>query len=688
MQHPLWHKIPLVRLLIPFVTGIGLSMFVEVSVAPVFYACVLLTSVSVWVYFRVKRFVNRWVFGICINACILSVGWCLHLYHNELRSEHHFSQAKTAEWIWVRVDEEPVVKASSYKWFGRVIGCEDSTGTIESTMGGLLVYIGKEGLRRLPHYGDVLKIHVTKLAPIPGPQNPDEFNYRRYLGFRQIFFQVYLKPDECIWATANRGNKIISLVYKVQSYVKGVLVRCIDSPKEAGVAEALLYGYDDDIDGETIQAYANTGTLHVLAVSGMHVGIIYMILALLLTPLNGSKKGKVVKQLLILSLLWVYSLICGFSPSILRATVMFSFIIVADIMNMRSSVYNTLAASAWVLLCYDPNMIANVGFQLSYLAVLGIVFFQPIIANWYTAPNWFVEQVWSITAVSLAAQLMTFPIGLLYFHQFPNYFLFSNLIIIPLTTLILYSGIALLAISKFTWLSWLLGQLLMKLIAFTNFLVKAVEHLPFAYTNGIHISILQSLVLYGIIMLLTGFLLLHNKVLLKGGLCLGILYMLTTAYHQMEVNNQSRMVVYQIKNQNAIHLISGTAAILIGDSTLLVNQNKLKFHLQQHIWKSGIQLQNNRYIDSIHWQRLTLPKFRLMLSGSTPFTDSADCNLLVLKNNIPIEQVVRHIHAEQIVITSAIKPAKAMQMLSFLRSNNIDANYVGEKGAIQLSLPK
>jgi competence protein ComEC len=688
MQHPLWHKIPLVRLLIPLVCGIGVSMFVEWPFLPVFFLALFFVCLMVCIQMLLKRYVHRWMFGVVVNACVFTVGLSLHLHSNELLNVVHYSHAIDAQYVWVKIEEEPIAKTSSYKMVATVVSIEDSCGNHMNTIGELLVYIGKEGVERKVSYGNVLRIPYAKITPIPGPQNPDEFDYKRYLAFKQIYFQVYLKPDECVWATSQLSNPLRSWVYRVQHYFKGVLTRCINSPAEAGVAEALVYGYDDDIDGETMQAYANTGTLHVLAVSGMHVGIIYMILALLLTPLNSSKKGKIIKQVLLLVMLWVYSLICGFSPSILRATVMFSFIIVADILNMRSSVYNTLAASAWVLLCYDPNILANVGFQLSYMAVLGIVFFQPLIANWYTATNWLMHQIWSITAVSLSAQLITFPIGLLYFHQFPNYFLFSNLIIIPLTTLILYGGILLLAISSFSWLSWLLGQALFFLIGFTNYLVKGVEQLPFAYTNGIHISIAQSLLLYGIILVCTAFFLLRHKVYVKIFLVLGILMMLIVGIQKVEQTNQFRLVTYNIRNQTAIQVIAGNEALLIADSTLVANSGKLKFHTQQHTWKSGISHQIIRYVDSVHWQKVQLGKVSILISGYSPLSDSLECSVFIIKNNVQLDSVAKYIRTNKVLITASVKPAKTNAMLSYFRANDIDANYVGEKGAIQLSLPK
>lgn len=688
MQHPLWHKIPLVRLLIPFASGIVCSLFLEIPFGFIGPGFVLLFCTSVIVHQTLKQYRFRWVFGVSMNLCLFTGGWALHQYQNELRSDEHYHSQKTAQYIFVKVEEQPAPKSSGYKLVGTAIGIRDSLGQYKPAMGKLSVFIGKKDLSNIPVYGDVLVIPASKTTPVKGPQNPDEFDFKRYLAFKQIYFQAYLNSTDIILPGENRSVFIMRWVYHVQAYFKDVLSRYIGSQNESAVAEALLYGYDDDIDDETKQAYANTGTLHVLAVSGMHVGIIYMILGLVLAPFSKFKKGKITKQLIILLLLWVYSFICGLSPSILRATVMFSFIIIADVMDEHSSVYNTLAASAFVLLCFDTNMIANVGFQLSYLAVLGIVFFQPFIATMYTAPNWFIHQVWSITAVSLAAQLITFPIGLYYFHQFPICFLISNLIIIPLTTLILYTGIVLLVVSKFSWLAWLLGKLMYYLIHFTNDIAKWIEYIPYAYVNGIQVSIVQSILLYAIVCLLTLFFIRQQQLFLKAALWCGIVYGGIQSYAEVSNMYQERLVVYHIPKQNAIQWMIGNNALVLADSSLITNSSKMKFHTQQHVWNSGIEQQQMVYTDSMKWQKITIAGSSIVIAGKENFSDSLVCDILIVKYKVDLPQILKYINPGQVILTSAVKPADAAVMQDCCSRKNIETKYVGEKGAIQLSLLK
>jgi competence protein ComEC len=685
MQHPLWHKIPLVRLLIPFICGIGVSMFCNARFETIIVLFVFFFVTSVGIFFAVKQYAYRWLFGVVISACLFAGGWALHVFQYELRWSEHYHAFTGTKYIVVVVDAESVPKLTSYKLLAKSIAVMDSMGKYHSASGRLMVFVTKKDLAKIPVYGDVLLIPVTKIASVKEPRNPDEFDFKQYLALKQIYFQAYLTGDDIVFTGENRSLFVFRWVYGVQQYFKKTLAKYIGSQNETGVAEALLYGYDKDIDDETKQAYSNTGTLHVLAVSGMHVGIIYMILSLLLTPLGKVRKGKMIKQLVILFLLWVYSFICGLSPSILRATVMFSFIIAAGLMDEQSSVYNTLAASVFVLLCFDANLIVNVGFQLSYLAVLGIIFFQPYIATMYTAPNWFVHQIWSVTAVSLAAQLVTFPIGLFYFHQFPNCFLLSNLLMIPLTTLILYTGIVLLVISSFSWLALLLGKVLYYLILFTNELVKWLEHIPFAYVNGINITVFQSVLLYAIIFLVTLFLVRQQKVFFKWSLYCCVAFCCVMVHAKMQTIQQERFIVYHMPKQNAIQWMLGSQAVFIADSALIADANKIQFHIRQHTLKSGIQHQQIVYTDSLRWQKITLGNHTVLIAG-TGKTDSLKCDLLIIKNKVNLTQVLEYIQTQEIVLTSAVKPADAAGMIAAAKSKNIDVKYVGDTGAIELSL--
>lgn len=590
-----WHKVPFARIVIPVVAGVGIDMFYPLHPVVIVPALLLVLACNLCLYYWLKNPLQNWIKGIAVNLLCFVFGFALHQSHYHLNYNGHFSKHSATHFI-IRLQEQPLKRARSFKVKAEVICCIDTTGKQHTSDGLLLLYFDKDSalFARLK-YGDVLLVPNTA-NEIPPPQNPDEFDYKRYLAFNQVFYQAYLPADHLQVLQTTTGNPLWHFAYSVQRYFNGVLDKYVQSKKEIAVAQALLFGYDDDIDADLVKAYSNTGTLHVLAVSGMHVGLIFGLINLLLRYLDKRQYQRIIKVLLSLFSIWIYSLICGLSPSILRASVMFSLVAVGQSMKHKPDIYNTLSASALLLLLFNSNMLSNVGFQLSFLAVVGIVSLQRYFNEWFYFNSGFMNEVWTIVSVSIAAQLATFPLGLLYFHQFPVYFPASNLFIIPLTMLIIFATISLMAMSGMVLFlpfmfrfAAILGQIIKWLIAFTNTLVIWLERLPGSYINGAHVSIAETIFIYLLVTLLIAFLVLRKKEYFRYALLAACLIVLINIAESVRIARQNFMVVYHIKKHTALAVVTGNHARLIADTALLNDDYKFHFHLQQHIWASGIK---------------------------------------------------------------------------------------------------
>lgn len=682
MYQSFWHKVPLVRILLAFVCGVATSMFYAISIQVALLVFILFFCVFIILSKITLPFHLRWLTGIAAIGIFYHLGILLHLYQNQLPANSHFSFINQATHCVVRVVEEPVKRPKSYKTRAKVVGCVLPGNEIKPATGNVLIYLANNPDTKIPKYGDVLLIPKASLIIVSAPKNPEEFNYKRYLAFNYIHHQCYLtKP---IFTGVNNGNRFFNYILQTQHYFTAVLKEYVQHEKAIGIMQALLYGYDDEIDEETMSAYANTGTLHVLAVSGMHVGIIFYILNMLLFFMNKNKKLLLTKRLLIIACLWVYSALCGLSPSILRATVMFSFIISAEILNRRSNIYNTLAASCFTILCFDTNTLANVGFQLSYMAVLGIVFLQPLIYKKFVSQNWFVDQIWKITSVSIAAQITTSPIGILYFHQFPNCFLFSNLLIIPLTTIILYGGILLLVVSKIPLIASLLGKAIMYLILFTNWLVKAVEQVPYSYVNGLQISIPQSIILYLLFLVVMAYIFYRYHFFVFSGLLLIAGFLSINCVHQLNNAQQQRIVIYSIKRDNAIHIIGGNKSVLLIDSNLRTDKQRFRFHLQQHIWSLGIKQIDTVSLKS-NWQLVQFNNSKILISSKKGATNQTNVDLFIVRDPIKFA-VLTQLKPKQVVLCGTLKKGYSKKLAAFCAQQHIPCHDVMSSGAFQLSL--
>jgi len=440
-------------------------------------------------------------------------------------------------------------------------------------------------------FGNILVVKVD-FKEIPEPQNPGEFNYKRFLSFHNVFNQAYVKNGDWVFSGANSGNPILCTAINLRKSLLNVFITNHIQNDEFAVGSALLLGYADKLDADIITAYASTGALHVLSVSGLHVAIVYVVFNWLLFFFDKMRYGTIIKAAVLLLLLWFYATLTGLSPSVLRSAAMFSFIIVAKAFDRNTNIYNTLAVSAFFLFLFNPYLIMDVGFQLSYIAVIGIVYIQPKIYNWFEPKSWLLDQVWTITAVSIAAQIATFPLGLHYFHQFPNYFLLSNFIVIPISTVIIYLGLAVFAFAKisavvkylaigFTWSVWLL-----------NSSVKLIETWPYALLQGISITVFETWLLYGLIILFLYYFTKRQFKYLLFALSLAVIILCSQLVQQYNQFNQQKLIIYNVPKTSAVDFISAKSNVLLTDTAFAHNESALLFHVKHNWWELGINKTN------------------------------------------------------------------------------------------------
>jgi competence protein ComEC len=581
-----WNQIPLFRLIIPLLLGVVFAIYndlnsIQFSIASVvLFSLLLLASVIKYIF---TTYTNRWVFGFILYFLIFFIGGTTTQLKKPENETNHFMKY-SAHIHLVTLNEDMIPKPNSFKAEVKVVASMVDSHWI-STSGKAIVYFEKD-ISAL-EYGDQLVIN-GKWKAIESPTNPAQFNYKHFLYNSGVLAQQYVKPEN--WKNVQSSDEfsIIKLAFNYQKQLLSVLNSKFKG-EELAVLSALLLGYKDLLDRETIMTYASSGAMHVLAVSGLHVGIIFIVLNSLLFFFDKIKYGNYIKALLLIILLWVYALITGLSPSVLRATTMFTFIIVGSSLKRQTNIYNTLAASAFVLILYNPYIILQVGFQLSYLAVLGIVYVQPKLYKLYQSDYWIIDKIWIITTVSIAAQLATFPLGMYYFHQFPNYFLLSNLFVIPLATIIINIGIILLSMSFSTFLSYWLAYSLNKLLLFLNFAVNWVEQLPYSLTLGISITKVETTLIYLIILLFVTAVINKNFKNVRVSLWLTVLFVSVQIYEKIQMQKQHYFIVYDVPKNRAIDFVDANQNYFIASDKLNNDPSKMRFHIMHYRWERRVQ---------------------------------------------------------------------------------------------------
>ena len=625
----IWKKAPYLRLVIPFIIGILFQFYFRIGIAIIVSCSVIVLGFLAAFTFLPESFRYRFrlIHGIFISFLLIFFGafisWQKDVHHH---SNWYGKYMDSGSFIVAAIQEPPVEKAKSFK---ALVSVETliNKEVWQNLRGKVLVYFTKDEVSEKLKYGDKI-IFSKPLQDITNSGNPGAFDYKQYCAFQQIFQQVYLKNNEWILLKEKDQSAFYALVFKTRDYILNTLEKYIPREQEAALAKALLIGYRNDLDKDLVQAYSNTGVVHLIAISGMHLALIYVSLLWLFARIPFVKKSKIIKLVLVLSCLWFFAFLTGASASVLRSAVMFTFIAVGAFLDSRNSIYNSLAVSAFVLLCYDPYLLWDVGFQLSYLAVLGIVICQKYIYNWFYFKNKLVNEIWELASVSLAAQVLTLSVCIYYFHQFPLLFLLSNMIAIPLSTLILFACIALVAVSPIPLVAICLGKLVWAFIWLLDLLILAINSIPFSLWGGLSISLTETVILYLIITACIYWLIKKNMLALKLSIAFTFLFVYSLIYKNWKSMYQNKLIVYNVSQHKAIDFIYGHQYYFIGDNEVLENDALKNYNIRPAHIMLGLHYNSH------------LPGF---IFNKNNFYQFYNCRILIidssLKYNVPPQKI-------------------------------------------------
>ncbi len=573
---------PLVRFCLALISGILLQEYVFPDFNPewLFFALVPLSALASLVVHR--RLETVWISGVVILATVAGLGMYLTWFSDEYKSMlSHFGKNTSTALYSGTVSNLPEKTTSGWKYLLKV---EHGLNPGQSPLplsGKLQVYLRTDSAYMPPQYGDRLLIKCTP-EPIKGPQNPYAFDYAAYLRTQHIYHQAFVRPDSVVFIEADQGNLFWKHTYRARSHVLNTLARHFRDTAELGVAEALLVGYKGHLPDELQNAYIETGSMHILAVSGAHVGIIFLGMVALFKriPIR-HRHWRKLETVLILLTIWAFAFLAGMGPSIARATVMFSFFLIARAFRLDYSGYNILAASAFVLLVCDPQMLFQVSFQLSFLAVLGMMLFYPTLYKLSPVmPKW-ADYFWKIFLLGIAAQLGTLPACLYYFGQFPSYFWLSGLVVVPLASLYMYGAAALLLCELI--LPQLAGWIALPLVWMVksmNYLIYLVQKLPGALLDGIWLRWWDVLLVSAVVIFLAVHL--HRPkgrwiVAMSAGITLLSISHLHKAWQR---HNQQKIVFYHTGAAKHLlaDLISGHQRISFTSEVLTAKQERFAAH--------------------------------------------------------------------------------------------------------------
>jgi competence protein ComEC len=545
---------PILKLTIFLAIGIVASDYIYVSISLILrgIGVILFVLLGTYLYCKKQKKILYWPSLIVLLMMVL-VGVFVSKLHAPTFSKSHYSHQEAIEDNQSHQLEFLIkkrLKPTTYnqRYYAELIKIDSIR-----VSGTLLINLSKKSQQTNFNVNEKI-LTSTFFQEINEPLNPYQFNYKKYLKRLGIYHQVFLR-DQIILAIPQSPNSITDYAETIREALNKRLQKLPFKPIELAFIKALLLGQRQDITADVYEDYAKAGAVHILAISGLHIGILLLILQFIMKPLLYFRHGKFVRLLLILCVLWSFAIIAGLSPSVVRAVMMFSLFAIVRGLKRTSNSLNYLAVSAFILLLIHPRFCFDVGFQLSYAAVASIIIVKPVLDKWWRIKHWIGNWFLDLLKVSIAAQIGVLPLSLYYFHQFPGLFFVTNMVVIPCLIVILGLGILMLVLIGIHQPPDLLIQILSWFIQLMNWFVEWVASKEAFLFSQISFDIIALVISYIILFLLGIF---YHRKSFKNTIVLGISILSFQVFVQQipALNTKNSFVIFHKSKHSVLGLQS------------------------------------------------------------------------------------------------------------------------------------
>ena len=574
------HRIPFFRLFLALAAGIFTGSMCEISVW--FYVLLLsFAAASIVVSAIIKnvslQFRFRWLFGsgVLLSFYVLGV-WSFQ----QAQTKVSFALDGVKGVFEVEVKEAPIEKAKSTLYKVNILHSLKANEVVDVDRVALL-YLPKDTSGNRFDFGDQLMVYTSFSIP-KGNGNPEEFQFGRYLQmhgvsataftFRSSYRKIGHSPAFSLKAMSSHIRQKLLEVYK-RYRIEG---------DEFAVVGALMLGYNDALTRELLDSYSITGAMHVLSVSGLHVAIVCAVFYFLLGFMDKRRWSFVLKHLIVIVLLWAFAFLTGLAPAVVRSALMFSLIALGYVVSRKPQIYNTIFFSAFVMLLYDPCYLFDVGFQLSYLAVLSIVYFEPKFKKLIDVKFKPLKWLWELTCVSMAAQLGTAALGVFYFHRFSNFFWLSNMVVVPLSGFIMYAAMALLLVSSFPVIAGWVALALKCMLIGMNSAIQWIEHLPCAAYN-MWVDQWQLVVALLCVLFASAYFGTRKYLMLLLALACVVLFLVDDLVRMHQSEQMKELIVWADNKNTHVQFTAGNQSFAVSSDSLKLKQMSSGYRIKQGV---------------------------------------------------------------------------------------------------------
>ncbi len=612
------------------------------------------------------------LFGILVALATISIGILAVSSTTPKNKLGHYSHKDASgSHLWkIKIHEVLKKTAFSDRYVANVVTLEN-----EKASGRLLLSVAVDTGAGKLHVDEEIIVY-TELSVINPPLNPYQFDYQNYLEGLGITHQIRLRGNDFLMVK-HPDATLYGMAAKFRNQIITNLKKADFGKEELGIIQALLLGQRNDISADTYDNYKNAGAVHILAVSGLHIGIILLFLQFLLRPMERLPKGKTLKLILIVAMLWGFALMAGLSASVIRAVTMFSFVAYALYLNRPSNTFNILALSMFfILLTINPMLIFQVGFQMSYAAVFAIVWIYPLLQRLWNPRNKIVRYFWQLLSVSIAAQLGVLPISLFYFHQFPGLFFISNLLIVPGLGMILAMGILVISLALLNVLPGILVTAYDTLIRWMNAIIGWVAQQEAFVFRNISFDATQLVLAYTILICAVLF---FSKPNFKRAITLSMtviafqLWLFVTSYQARE--KETLFLAHQTRNSILIHQ-TGKQLYVTAQNAQRLNQLTTDFQVAERISSITHLPLNAAY----QWRDKNL----VIIDSLGVYAKEnihSDYVLLTGSPKLNLERLIDSIQPKNIIADGSNYRSYIERWKSTCQERNLPFHFTGEKGA-------
>jgi competence protein ComEC len=675
-------SIPLLKIIFPYLLGIlfVLQFGILPATAKWFVISTIFVLITFIVYYLAKNKTGfkKIIYITSINAFLFILAHqSFYLYNakNDLTNYTQYVSSKQQQSVVV-ISEVPVVTEKGLK-LAVNLKYINANSKWKTTTGKTIIYLKKDSLNTY-NVGDYLFLN-TKWSYITEPKNPNEFNYKRYLENKNIFNIIYSDSKHVLkYNGFGTDDSYILIGEKIKSKIVNSLRNSNLSENAFSICSALLVGFDDEINKDVLTSFSHSGTLHILSVSGMHTGVICGIILFIFSYLDKNNKHKKIKCVVIITVLFLFTTITGFSPSVLRASLMLSLIILGKTFQKQSNSYNTLLLSAFILLIVNPLLIIDVGFLLSYFAVFGIMYLFPILDSLLYVENKILKWFWSSCLISIAATIFTLPITLYFFHQFPIWFVFSNLVIIPISLLVMLFALCVVVFTKVLFLKSLFVVITNASVSLMIYFSNLTDNSNYGYIDNISFDKLD--VMFLSLLIVSVLILISNKQFnyVVASLCICISWMFLTITQNYTQLKQHELIVFNVKQKSFF-------AIRIGNN-LYCDLNKItKSDFERYIKPYLLSYKKLTLIDSKK-QCITINNSTFInLTSTKDSPPKIDVNFILISNN-SLVNLTDFKDSKPLIIVDGSNTYKTITKLKKqCASNHLKFYNVKENGALILN---